>query len=195
MNPYFCPISNLVLRMNEIDLILQNASLRDQLEPFMDESLSVIDLENMPTAQENQYLSSLLAWERAPVLPIGEWFEPAMKLQPHNELEDQELHQQLHQTIGRLYEKNVVLEMTGHLSDRQLYCLITRDILPANEKRLGLANSELCWQCLDPMTDEESWLRYYATQEDREQWASDTGLKLPPRENLPFPRTLPGAVC
>jgi hypothetical protein len=180
--------------MNDLDLLMQNALLRDQLEPFMDESLLVIDLEKMPTQEENQYLASLLAWERAPVLPIRDWFEPALELPGHYEFTDEELHQQLHQLIGRLFEKNIVLEMTDHLSDRQLYNLICRDILPAQEKRVGLAQSILHWSCLDPISDEESWLRYYASERERQSWAVENDLRLPPRELLPFPRKLPQTI-
>ena len=84
-----------------------------------------------------------------------------------------------------------MLIQTAHLSDRQLYCLIARDILSAQEKKVMLPNKYLRWQCLDVSHDEESWLRFYATDEDRAKWAYETGLKLPPKEGLPFPRMLP----
>jgi hypothetical protein len=177
--------------MNEIDLLLQNAQLRDELEPFMDESVFVIDLEKLPTDQENAYLASLLAWEKAPVLPIRDWFEPKLVLENHELLDDQMVRNRLEWLIAMLHEKNIVLEMTEHLSDRQLYCLIARDILPAQEKRVGLAESVLRWQCLDPVSDEESWLRFYASEEEREEWADETGLRLPPKERLPFSRRKP----
>ncbi len=177
--------------MNEIDLLLQNAQLRDELEPFMDESVFVIDLEKLPTDQENAYLASLLAWERAPVLPIQDWFEPRLVLEHHELLDDQMVRERVGWLISRLHEKNIVLEMTEHLSDRQLYCLIARDILPAQEKRVGLAESVLRWQCLDPVSDEESWLRFYASDEERREWADETGLRLPPKERLPFSRPKP----
>jgi hypothetical protein len=177
--------------MSEIDLLLANAQLRDELEPFIDESVLCVDSVRMPIASENEYLSSMLAWEKAPVLPISQWFEPELLMPPHHSLEDQMLHQQLHQLIGRLFEKNIVLLHTDHLSDRQLYCLIVRDILPAQEKKVLLPGKFLRWQCLDIVDDEESWLRYYASKEERSQWALETGLRLPPREAVPFPRILP----
>ena len=177
--------------MSEVDLLLENAQLRDQMEPYIDESFYVVDLDKMSTRGENEYLASILAWERAPVLPIQEWFEPALKMTPHEELDDAELNQQLHQVIGRLYEKNIMLISTGHLSDRQLYCLIARDILTAEEKKLTVSTRYLRWQCIDCDVDEENWLRYYATTEERKQWAFETGLRLPPHEPLPFPRRLP----
>ncbi len=177
--------------MSNIDLLMDNARLRDEIEPFLDESVTLVDMDRMSIVHENEFLSSLLAWEKAPVLPISEWFEPELLMPPHETLSDAELNQQLHQTIGRLYEKNILLFHTEHLSDRQLYCLIVRDILPAEEKKIVLPLKYLKWQCFDIVEDEESWLRFYATAEERSDWAEETGLRLPPKEVLPFPRTLP----
>lgn len=177
--------------LTDIDLLMQNARLRDELEPFWDDSVMAVDLDGMPTDLENRYLSSLLAWERAPVLPIAQWFSPPLELPAPERLNDEELTAQLHQVIGRLYEQNVLLEATGHLSDRQLYSLILRDILPAQEKRISDPDAGIRWQCYDPVEDEETWLRFYASSGEREEWADETGLRLPPREQLPFPRRLP----
>ncbi len=177
--------------MSDVDLLLQNAQLRDEIEPYLDESFYLVDLDRMSTRNENEYLASLLAWEKAPVLPIARWFEPELTMPSHQTLDDLELKHQLHQTIGRLYEKNIMLLFTGHLSDRQLYCLIARDILPSQEKQLNLPEKYLRWQCLDFERDEESWLRFYANDEERELWAFETGLKLPPKHPMPYPRKLP----
>ena len=177
--------------MSEIDLLLDNARLRDEIEPYLDESVYLVDTERMSVRHENEFLSSLLAWERAPVLPISQWFEPELVMPSPQLLNDNEVVQQLHQVIGRLFEKNIVLLHSDHLSDRQLYRLILQDILPSQEKKVMLPEKYLEWQCLDIVEDEESWLRYYASDEERETWADETGLKLPPKEWLPFPRSLP----
>ncbi|MEL7499613.1 MAG: hypothetical protein AAFN77_18565 [Planctomycetota bacterium] len=177
--------------MSELDLLIENAQLRDEIEPYLDESVYLVDLDRMSVRRENEFLSSLLAWEKAPVLPIAQWFTPELVLPNPRELNDSELKQQLHQVIGRLFEKNIVLVHTDHLSDRQLYGLIIRDILPAEEKKVVLSGKYLKWQCLDVVEDEESWLRFYATEEERQYWAFETELRLPPKEAIPFPRKLP----
>ena len=154
--------------ISEIDLLIQNARLRDQMEPYLDEAVYLVDLDRMSTVRENEFLSSMLAWEKAPVLPISQWFEPELKLEPHQKFSDAEMIDQLDQLVGRLFEQNIVLLQTEHLSDRQLYCLIARDILLAEEKKMMLPGQEfLQWQCLDVVRDEESWLRYYATRTRR----------------------------
>lgn len=179
-------------RLEELELLLQNARLRDELEPFHDEALEAVNTRQMSTAEENHYLSSLLAWERAPVLPISRWFEPELVLPPHETLDDPGVARELERVTGLLATRNIVLQSTGHLSNRQLYAMICRDILPAQEKRLTDPPAHIVWQCLDPARDEEAWLRFYATDEEREQWWLENGLRLPPREPLPFPRDLPG---
>jgi len=112
-------------------------------------------------------------------------------LADHQCLDDSELNTELHNVIQRLFEKNIWLIHTAHLSDRQLYCLIGRDILPAEEKKVLLNGKLLKWQCLDMQADEESWLRFYASDEERENWAFETELRLPPKEPVPFQRRLP----
>jgi hypothetical protein len=177
--------------MNEVEELMLNAELRNELERFYDESLMVVDTQRMSTRFENEYLSSILAWERAPSLPISQWFEPELVLPPHDTLSDAQMQQWLDQTLRQLFDRNILLDFTGHLSDRQLYCLIARDILPEREKKVAIANTYLHWQCIDPVVEEENWLRYYADDDERREWQLDTGLALPPMEELPFPRALP----
>jgi hypothetical protein len=179
--------------MNQVDQLLLNARLRDEIEPYADESIAILDSRNIPIDLENEFLASMLDWERAPVLPIGRWFEPELQCPAPDTLDDQQLNQQLHQVIGRLYERNIVLEYTDHLSDRGLMYLIIRDILPAQEKRLAAPRNFLHWQCIDAETDAELWLTYYATDRQRHTWLEENGGSLPPKRMPPWSRRLPSA--
>lgn len=176
---------------DEVDQLLLNARLRDELEPFSDESLELVNVRDQPTSFENEYLASMLAWERAPVLPISQWFEPPLVLPQPETLSWNEIHRHLWEAIDRLFQKQIVLEFTDHLSDYQLYCLILRDILPSHEKKLDLATTFLHWHCLDPAEDPETWMKYYATDDERARWQVETGELPPMAEPLPFPRRLP----
>jgi hypothetical protein len=178
-------------RFSDVDQLMLNARLRDDLEPFWDEAIHLVDRHRMSTGQENQYLASMLAWERAPVLPISHWFEPELLL-PHPDLiQAEELGRRLAETLERLFQQHVTLEMTDHLSDRELCCVLLRDILPAEEKKLPTAAHPLTWHCLDMEEDPETWLRYYASHDERASWHQETGQSLPPMEPPPHPRTLP----
>jgi hypothetical protein len=182
--------------LNEVDQLMRNAQLRDELEPFFDEAIGRVNVREFSTLKENEFLASMLAWERAPVLPIAEWFEPKLTLPHPDEFADDaegeaHLHEALWDAIYKLYEKRIVLDFTDHLSDRQLYCLIYRDILPSQEKKLDAVDSYLHWDCCDAAGNPDIWLRYYASERERDEWAAEFCEPPPPRETLPFRRRLP----
>lgn len=179
--------------MNAVDLILLNARLRDEIEPFIDESIILLESRQLSIEEENEFLASMLDWERAPVLPIARWFDPELRLPSPDSLSEGELFAILHETIETLFEKHVVLEFTDHLSDRELYCLICRDILPAQEKRLSSQSSFLRWQCVDEECDSEIWLAYYATDFQRQIWQQENERELPQKKVPPYGRRLPVA--
>lgn len=175
---------------DEVELLLRNARLRDELEPYIDESVQLVHFRQMNLSEENSFLESMLAWERAPALSIGNWFTPELSLPMPSTLDEDVLRELLVDTIDRLFSVRIVLEMTEHLSDRELYSLIVRDILPACEKKVDLPGNYLCWRCLDE-SDDETWLAYYATESERLQWLESHEGPLPEPEELPFPRKLP----
>ena len=175
----------------EVEELLRNAELRNALEPFYDESISRVNVQHLPLAVENDFLASMLAWEQAPVLPIYRWFDPELRPPRPGVLSDENLHEILWDVIQKLYDKRIVLDFTGHLSDRELYSLIYRDILPSREKKIDSGVHYLHWDCTGPSRDPEVWLRYYATEEDRELWAETYHLPLPKTADPPYPRDMP----
>lgn len=176
--------------LDEVEQLMLNAQLRDELEPYVDESLSGLALRRMPLNVENEYLASMLAWERAPAMPISQWFEPELVLPHPDDVAADQLPTLLWDTINQLYQQRIVLECTEHLTDAELYRIIYRDILPASEKKVDLPRNFLHWRCLDD-DDEANWLRYYASKREREQYRVDTGLEPPRSEPLPYPRRMP----
>jgi len=177
--------------VDEVEQLLRNAELRDELERYLDESISRVNVQALPLSAENEFLASMLAWEQAPVLPIFKWFEPEMRLPRPEVLQDDDLHQILWDVLHKLFEKRIVLDFTDHLSDRQLYCLIFRDILPAREKKLEAQNNYLHWDCTGLAGDPELWLTYYASEQERDDWAEMYRLPVPPHLDPPYPRRLP----
>ena len=179
------------LREMEVDQLMLNAELRNELEPFADESLYWLQQSLVPTEVENQYLREMLAWECAPALPIAQWFTPELRPAAPESLNDDQLHHALWDALAQLSERNVVLEFTDHLSDRELYTLIVRHILPSREKKLDLPERFLHWDCAHVNGEDDAWLRYYASEEDRQRWAAESGCTLPPHEDPPYIRPLP----
>lgn len=177
---------------DELEQLLLNAELRDELEPYYDESISRVSVQHLPLTVENEYLASMLAWEMAPVLPIYRWFEPELRPPRPGALTDEDLHDILWNVIGKLHEKRIVLDFTDHLTDRELYTLIYRDILPVREKKLDLGTNYIHWDCAGASGDPEIWLMFYANDDEREAWAELYHQPLPPRAIPPYPRDLPG---
>ena len=176
---------------DEVDELLRNAQLRDELEPYYDESISRVNVQHLSLSVENDFLASMLAWERAPVLPVYRWFEPELRPPRPSVLNDDDLHEILWDVINKLHEQRIILDFTDHLSDRELYCVIYRDILPAREKKMELLNNYLHWDCSHAGGDPDVWLRYYATEEERENWAESYRQPLPPKRNPEHLRDLP----
>lgn len=174
--------------LDEVELMLANARLRDELEPYRDDSIES-STKRMSLQAENEYLASMLAWERAPALPIADWFSPPLHLLPPDALGDTQLSRRLEQTVEKLYSKNIVLRCTDHLSDRQLYTVIYRDILPCCEKKVDVPGRALEWMCVE---DTETWLRFYASPVERRRHQEEYDRTLPPSETPPFKRHLPG---
>ena len=177
--------------LNDVDELLRNAELRNELEPFYDEAISRINIQHWPLAMENEFLAAMLAWEQAPVLPIYRWFEPELRPPRPRMLENADLHDILWDVINRLHEKRIILDFTDHLNNRQLYCLIYRDILPAREKKIDSGRNYLHWDCTGTCSDPETWLRYYATDEERSAWARTYRQPLPDQDKPPHRRELP----
>src|SRR5262245_65626731 len=94
----------------EVDELLLNARLRDELEPFLDESVHILDCRRLPTSDENEFLEQMLAWERAPVLPISRWFQPELVLPHPDQLSDKQLHDRLPETNAPLYSQRIILD-------------------------------------------------------------------------------------
>lgn len=185
---------NTVQPMDDVEELIRNAELRTELEPYYDEAISRVDVKSWSLESENAFLASMLDWERAPVLPIRDWFNPPLQLPPVSLLSDQQVRDNLNQVIERLYEQGVILDYTDHLTDRELYVTILQDILPIWEKKIDNPTLFHHWDCCnrDDVDGEETWLMYYASEEDRELWLETHDSPLPPRLTPPHCRHLPG---
>ena len=92
----------------EVEHLLRNAELRNELEPYFDESIRSVNVDELPTPVENEFLASMLAWERAPILPIGQWFDPELRLPSPDALTNRQLQELLWDTIHKLHERRIV---------------------------------------------------------------------------------------
>jgi len=173
----------------EVEELLRNAELRTELEPYADESMTRVRLIHRSLRHENEFLAGMLDWEISPAEPIAHWFIPELCMPAPERLNDEQLLQALECVVEKLFEKKLILDFADHLSDRELYTLIYRDILPLREKNLRHRNGFIHWDC--SCGDDEIWLRYYASDDERAQYYDYTDEPLPPKEIPPHFRDLP----
>ena len=64
---------------------------------------------------------------------------------------------------------------------------------PSQEKKLDHRppGCYLHWDCADAALNPELWLKYYATDFERQSWAESNFEPLSDREQPPYPRQLP----
>ncbi|GHT12409.1 hypothetical protein FACS1894170_07190 [Planctomycetales bacterium] len=178
------PFTNVV-----IEDLIRNAALRSELEPYMDESIFRVHFHHRSVRFENDFLAGMLDWELSPTEPVARWFEPELQIAPPETLSDDQLTAALEYVVQKLFDKKFVLDFTNHLSDRELYTLIYRDILPLRVKRLQHQRCYIHWDCT--YGDDDLWLRYYASDNDRNEYRLCSGKVPVPKEIPPYYRDLP----
>jgi hypothetical protein len=164
--------------------------LRDELQKLGDEISHESDL---PADLEEQFLKHILEFETAEQLTLMQWLENAgLEVPAPDELSDEVLPAKLWEVINRMASLGAYLHNTNHLSDRELYLYLYNEALreptvlfPENPGYvygidvLGSGSDE----------DMEIYMRYFADEDYRRQWAKDfPDFEMPPREDPPFDR-------
>ena len=167
----------------EVEHLLRNAQLRDDIAPYLDESICRVNVQELPTPVENEFLASMLAWELALRAGDSPVVHAALELPHPDTLADARTQKTGCGKQFASYSPAASCWISPIiLTDRELYTLIYRDILPSPEKKIDAADNYLHWDCADMGGDPEIWLRYYATPEERESWAADLPGPLPAHE-------------
>jgi hypothetical protein len=121
-------------------------------------------------------------------IPLAALRKRGIEMPEEATLGDEELHRRLWEVITAMKTIGLVVESTDHLSDRELY----RYLAEALQEEMMLTDDPYSAWHLSPIgsgseEDNEIYLRYYADEDDRRQWAPD-GSKVPPKEPLPYDR-------
>ena len=107
-------------------------------------------------------------------------------------LDDETLHQTLWNVIHALETLHVYLDQTDHLSDRELYTKLLRETLPEEMDALD-ADDGGAWH-IDilggwSLEDVALFLKYYASDEEREHWRQDIpDVEMPEHQDPPYDR-------
>jgi len=148
--------------------------------------------ESSPEARAQFWLSAA-AYEQAPSTTHFQLLEESgIELTAPDSMKDERLATKLWEVIEGLARLRIFLSQTNHLSDRELYELLWRDVLREAVKDLPLDHSS-AWHIdlAGSGSDEDTnlYLKYYAGEDIRRQWAADfPDDEMPDHEKPPFDR-------
>lgn len=171
------------------------AKLRAELEKLGGTTTS---LESMPADMEEEFLRHVLEYESAEPITLYRLLEnAAVQIPAPTDLDDATLSTKLLEIIQKLASLGTYLLHTDHLSDRALYEYLYHDGL-REEAVLFPENPSYAYiiDLTGSGSDEDNqiYLKYYADEEHRKQWALDwPDDPMPDHENPPYDRdrTLP----
>lgn len=171
-----------------------NGENRDQSEERETAGETVIwESPDCPPEVSAQFWRSVAAYEMAPwVTHFQQLEEAGIELPPPESLDDRALTTKLWEVIDGLACLRVFLSQTDHLSDRELYDELWRDLLREPTKDLPLDDS-FAWHIdlLGSGSEEDThlYMKYYADEDWRQHWhASFPDDPVPDRVEPPFQR-------
>jgi hypothetical protein len=112
-------------------------------------------------------------------------------LPPPEQLDDAGVARKVAEIVDAMSRRNVFLEHTDHLSDRALYEHLYRETLHEAKKDVSAGNgafSSIDLAGAHDDDDNETFLRFYADDQTREQFKDYYPDGLPPRQPRPFDR-------
>jgi hypothetical protein len=179
-----------------IDQILRINDLKHQVEQLSEGALIESGPATVPLDVEEQFWKNVVAYESASMITHRELLaRDGVKPTPSKEIPDTGLPAELWKLIRALANRNIFLDGTDHLSDRALYELLVGTLLEEETENLpstsGWRSHVTIYEYGVPGREDgqTTYLRYYADQGDREDWArAYPDMELPPSEELPFDR-------
>lgn len=166
------------------------AKLRAKLEKL---GGSTTTLDSMPSDMEEEFLRHVLEYETAEPISLFRLLENAgFELPAPDTLDKDALRIKLKELIERMASLGAYLLHTNHLSDRELYDYLYREGL-REEAVLFPENPSYAYMIdltgSGSEQDNQTYLKYYADEDSRRQWAHDwPDDSIPEREEPPFDR-------
>ena len=166
------------------------AKLRQEVEKLGGSTMSP---ESMPADMEEEFLRHVLEYENAEPVSLLRLLENSgLDVPPPDEFDDDALTARLRDIIERMASLGAYILHTNHLSDRALYEYLYHDGLreeavlfpenPSYAYMIDLTGSG----CEE---DNQTFLKFYADENYRQQWASDWPAdNIPDHEDPPFDR-------
>lgn len=167
--------------------------LKQHAEQAAGGAMSAWESDTLLPEEREQFWRRVVEYEAAPSTShFQQLTEAGLKLPEPDATTDEELTSKLWEVIGALARMRVFIGQTNHLSDRELYTLLWRDVLreemPMLPDRPGSA-----WH-LDLLgsgseMDTHLYLKYYAEEDWRQRWLADfPDYDMPAHQNPPYDR-------
>jgi hypothetical protein len=166
------------------------AKLRQELQKL---GGSTATLESMPADMEEEFLRHVLEYETAEPISLFRLLENSgLDIPAPDQLDHTALTVKLNELIQRMATLGAYLLNTNHLSDRDLYEYLYHNAL--REEAVFFPENPSYAYMIDLTgsgsdEDNHTYLKYYADEEHRKQWAHDwPDDPLPQHEDPPFDR-------
>ena len=176
--------------IDEPDQEKRIAKLREELEKL---GGSTTSFEAMPADMEEEFLRHVLEYETAQPISLFTMLENSgVEIPAPAQVSDDQLWPRMKEIIEAMASLGAYLLHTNHLTDRQLYGYLYTEGL-REEAVLFPENPSYAYMIdltgSGSEEDNQTYLRYYADEEHRKQWAHDWPEDpLPDHEDPPFDR-------
>ena len=168
------------------------AKLRAELEKLGGNTIS---LESIPSDMEEEFLRHVLEYETAEPTSLLTWLaNSGIEVPAPDQLDDKTLASKLKELINGMASLGAYVVHTNHLSDRQLYellsdCLNEQVVLFPENPNYAYIFDLIGGVETGSDDDIQTYLKYYADEKARVKWGHDwPGDKIPKHEDPPFDR-------
>jgi len=181
------------LDLNRVDQEIRVNELKEEARELAGGEMHAWENPDCPPGIAEQFWNNVVAFEKAP-----RWCdflrleEMGVALPSPDDIADADLAGKLRDIFEALANVNTFFISTDHLSDRELYVLLWEDTL---REITVVMPTEAGFNCTYDLVgsgsedDMSIWLKYYANEEDRQQWAETYPDDIiPPHENPPYDR-------
>lgn len=161
----------------DVDREIRIEKMKRELEEIAGGKMFSGSFGPVPLKMEEAFLEQALAYERAEFdTHFNRLAQRGVAMPPAAELDDAALSAKLAEVVRELGKLHCFLYDTDHLSDRELYhWLLTSGLRDESPDISGIPGGAWHTSPIGAGTVEDTpiWLKYYASEEDRQRWQLD----------------------
>jgi hypothetical protein len=175
-------------RGNELDELIER--LKAQAAAAADGRIVASESDGLMPGIQERFWRNVVDFETAETTDLAKELNAIdVELPEPDDLDDVALHKALWCIIEGLARLRVFLDQTDHLSDRDLYTQLLRELLPEEMPALDVDENSAWHIDVLGYDKPDLYLKYYADEKTRESWRIDfPDDPIPPREDPPHHR-------